>query len=111
MLRFASALLLSISTLAAAAHADVWMVKSSGILACDTREKLMERDAAAGASGSVGGGCVMLSAGERLLDKPEVGLGFNPYLRVQRSDRSVIFVPSSAIAADPGIGSVTEDRE
>ena len=100
--------LLLFSLSIATAEANVWMVKSSGAVGCDTQAKLIEHEGHA--APPLPDGCVALFAGERLIDVPEVGVGFNSYLRVQRSDRSIIFVASSAIAADPGIGSVSEDR-
>lgn len=91
------------------AHAEVWMVKSSGVLGCRDRQTLAELDASHANAGALRDGCVVLSPGERLLDQPEVGSGFDTYMRVQRHDGSTVFVRGSALAPDPGIGSI-EDR-
>ncbi|NOT72846.1 MAG: hypothetical protein HOP09_16670 [Hyphomicrobium sp.] len=95
------------------AHADVWMVKASGVIGCGTRAKAVEFDTKP--ISSVPGhtdrsGCVLLNVGERLLDHSEVGVGFSVYMRVQRHVGSVIFVHNSTVARDPGIGSIDEDR-
>ena len=96
-----------------AAAEDVWMVKSSGVLGCQDRETLVafERSQTQHeVDGAPPRGCVVLYSGERLIDQPEVGVGFNDHMRVQRSDSSVVFVRRSAVVPDPGIGSVTGDR-
>lgn len=103
----------ALSASALSAHAEVWMVKSSGGLGCRDRETLVELDATQTSQtreGAPPAGCVILYSGERLLDQMEVGGGFNDYMKVQRGDGTMVFVHSSAIVADPGIGSVTEDR-
>lgn len=95
------------------AHAEVWMVKSSGTLGCRDRQTLielearppLEMDATAPPSG-----CTVLYSGERLLDVPHVGEGFTDYMKVQRADGTILFVRTSATVPDPGIGSVTDDR-
>lgn len=89
---------------------DVWMVKSSGVLGCDDRETLVALDGADQLQGHPPGGCVELHSGERLLERADVGAGFHDYMNVQRSDGSTVFVRGSALVADPGIGSVTDDR-
>jgi hypothetical protein len=86
------------------AVADVWMVKSSGAVGCRDRPALVK-----GAQES-GFGCVLLVAGERLLDMAEVGVGFSNHLRVQRHDGSILYVATDAITADLGIGTLSEDR-
>lgn len=55
-------------------------------------------------------GCVTLYAGERLLEQPEMGRGFDDYGRFERSDSTTVYVRRSEITADPGIGSVYGDR-
>jgi len=93
-------------------RAEVWMVEASGALGCRDREKLVEHEAAHASrvpDGAPPEGCVALYPGERLLDQPEIGVGANEVVRVQRSDGSIVFVMSSAVAPDPGIGSI-EDR-
>lgn len=103
----------AICAAAAPACAEVWMVRSSGELGCGDRETLVSAFASQNASERSArppAGCVELYAGERLLDQPEAGAGFNDYMRVQRGDGSTVFVRSSAVVPDPGIGSVTDDR-
>jgi hypothetical protein len=97
--------------LPAAAHADAWMVKSS-TLGCQDRETLVALDKAGAAprDGIPPAGCVLLDTGERLLDQPRVGGGFDDYVKLQRRDSSMVFVRSSEVVRDPGIGSVFEDR-
>lgn len=89
------------------AMAETWMVKSS-TLACRDRETLEAHDAT-GAT-QVPDGCVPLDAGERLLELPGMGGGFDAYVKLQRHDRSVVFVSSAAVVPDPGIGSVYDER-
>lgn len=89
------------------ASADAWMVKSS-TLACRDRETLEAYDAAT--SARVPDGCVPLDAGERLLELPGMAGGFDAYVKLQRHDRSVVFVPRAAVVPDPGIGSVYDER-
>jgi hypothetical protein len=99
--------------LPSSACADVWMVKSSGSLGCRDRETLVELDAkptSGTGDESAPANCVVLYAGERLLDQPEVGAGFNEYIKVQRADGSTVFVRRAGLVSDPGIGSVTDDR-
>lgn len=55
-------------------------------------------------------GCVVLHSGERLLDVPGMAAGFDAYLKLERHDGSLVFVPSADVVADPGIGSVSDDR-
>lgn len=89
------------------------MVKSSGVLGCKDRETLIafERTRTQHEpDGPPPPGCAVLYSGERLIDQPEVGVGFNDHMRVQRSDSSIVFVRRSAVVPDPGIGSMTEDR-
>lgn len=96
------------------AHAEaVWMVKSSGVVACKDRETLAALAAEAGAQASgakLPEGCVELYTGERLLEQYEMGIGFDAYMRVQRSDSRIVYVPRSNLVSDVGIGSVTDDR-
>lgn len=94
---------------ASGARAEVWMVKSSGVIGCHDRATLAAIDLAQAPTTPPHDTCVELFAGERLLDQQEVGVGFNDYIRVQRHDGSTVFVKSSAVVADPGIGS-PEDR-
>ena len=91
----------------ASAWADTWMVKSS-TLACRDRETLEAHDAAG--AGQVPDGCVPLDTGERLLELPGMAGGFDAYVKLQRHDRSVVFVPRAAVVPDPGIGSVYDER-
>ncbi|WP_158412864.1 hypothetical protein [Hyphomicrobium nitrativorans] len=89
------------------------MVKSSGVLGCQDRAALVafeQSQTQHEASGPPPEGCAVLYSGERLIDQPEIGVGFNDHMRVQRSDSSIVFVRRSAVVPDPGIGSVTEDR-
>lgn len=109
-LAFVIAALLA-STLSA--QAEVWMVKSSGAIGCRDRETLVALEAAAdprAPSAPLPEGCLTLFAGERLLDQPEVGVGFNDTMRVTRADGGTVFVRASALVSDPGIGSLTDDR-
>jgi hypothetical protein len=93
------------------AYAEAWMVKISGVLGCRERVAL-EALSADGTSRSPlpPAGCVALDLGERLLYQPEVGVGFDDYMRLQRRDGSMLFVRSSAVVRDPGFGSISEDR-
>lgn len=106
--------LLTMTTLLAvttAAHADVWMVKGSNAVACLDRQALIDLDGSQSAPGSaLPAGCLGLYSGERLLEQTELGGGFNRYLKVERSDGSIVFVRAAEVVADPGIGSVSEDR-
>jgi hypothetical protein len=86
------------------AFAEVWMVKASGTWGCKDRAVLAQ------ASDAVAPGCMALLAGERLLDMAEVGVGFSDHVRVQRHDGSIVYVATDAITADPGIGTLSEDR-
>lgn len=87
------------------------MVKSSGVLGCRDRATLIALEAATQTGeGAPPDGCVVLFSGERLLDQPEVGVGFAETLRVQRHDGSTVFVSSSAVIPDTGIGSPIDDR-
>jgi hypothetical protein len=61
-------------------------------------------------TGTPPAGCVLLDAGERLLDAPQIGAGFDDYVKLQRRDSSMVFVHGSEMVRDPGIGSVDEDR-
>ncbi|MCC7252545.1 hypothetical protein [Hyphomicrobium sp.] len=101
----------ALAAMPASAHAEAWMVKSS-TLGCRDRETLVKLDAA-GASQSLDAlpaGCVVLDAGERLLDQPVMGGGFSDYVELERRDGSMLFVRSSAMVPDPGIGSVYDER-
>ncbi len=103
----------ALSLFAVTVHAEVWMVKSSHALGCRDRQTLIALEAAPQTREQddvAPDGCVVLYSGERLLEEPELGLGFNAYLKVQREDGSVLFVRNSAVVSDPGIGSVTDDR-
>ncbi|MBA2127514.1 hypothetical protein DLM45_14965 [Hyphomicrobium methylovorum] len=104
---------LAIAATGTAAYADVWMVKPSGGFGCRDRDALMQLNdhvAAQLRDGVPPAGCVLLYSGERLLDEPEAGIGFADALRVTRADGSTLYVQSSAVVADPGIGSVIDDR-
>ena len=107
--------LLATATTVAAAQADVWMVKGSGTLGCRTREDFAAHEdgrtkpPVAPPSGAKSA-CVALYAGERLLEQAEIGVGFNEYMRVERHDGSILFAPISELVADPGTGSVTDNR-
>ena len=93
------------------AYAETWMVQTSA-LGCRDRDVLTELqsgDAAAQLT-APREGCVVLNAGERLLDLPGMAVGFDDYLQLERHDGSVVFVHSSAVVSDPGIGSPSEDR-
>ncbi len=110
MLRGAIALFAVFATVCPAC-AEVWMVKASDVFGCRDRETLIALEASGAAPEQAPpAGCVMLYSGERLIDQPEVGVGFADIIRVQRHDGSTVFVRSSALVADPGIGSATEDR-
>jgi hypothetical protein len=87
------------------------MVKASGVLGCRDRQT-MDALSAAGTPPSLEprAGCVALDLGERLLYEPEVGVGFDDYMRLQRRDGSMLFVRSSEVVRDPGFGSISEDR-
>lgn len=94
-------------------RADVWMVKPSGALACRSAamlNELAEIETAGARRTAETSGCIVLSPGERLVDQPEVGVGFSGHLRVQRRDGMILYVSPFSIAADPGIGSIEEDR-
>lgn len=89
------------------------MVKSSGVLGCKDRAAIVSSDASKRSSEREApppAGCVTLYVGERVLDQPEAGAGFNEYMKVQRGDGSTVFVRGSLLVPDPGIGSVTDDR-
>lgn len=100
---FVVALLLMAST----AYAEVWMVRPSGAIGCRDRELLKVVESTGSTPPA---GCVRLYAGERLLEPSNSGGGFTDYIAVHRADGSLIFVLSSLLAADPGIGSVEDDR-
>lgn len=99
--------LIALGVSCSSAVAETWMVKSS-TLACRERETLEAYDAAT--SAQVPDGCVPLDAGERLLELPGMAGGFDAYVKLQRHDRSVVFVPRAAVVPDPGIGSVYDER-
>jgi hypothetical protein len=104
---------LALSAAVLPAHAEVWMVKVPSVLGCRDRETLIQFEAAQSShprEGAAPTGCVVLYSGDRLLDQPEVGVGFNDYLRVETRDGSTVFVRSSAVVLDPGTGSVTDNR-
>lgn len=110
MKRWILAAVISIAS-ATAVQADVWMVKSSGHLGCRERAQAMAlASQSASPPASLPDGCVALYAGERLIDRPEVGVGFDAFARVLRSNKSTLYVSRSALVLDPGIGTVTEDR-
>jgi hypothetical protein len=106
MRRFAMAVM-ALGAVSGAACAETWMVKSS-TLACRDRETLVALDAAG--SAQVPDGCMALEPGERLLELPGMAGGFDAYVKLQRHDRSEVFVSSSAVVPDPGIGSVYDER-
>lgn len=95
------------------AHAEVWMVKASHALGCRDRETLVALRAnpqPRKIDEAAPDGCTVLYSGERLLEEPQPASGFNEYLKVEREDGSVLFVHNSALASDPGIGSVDSGR-
>lgn len=92
------------------ARADVWMVKTSGQIACKDRARLVDLVENGATVQPTPNDCVLLYPGERLIDQSPVGVGFDAYARVVRSDKSVLFVSRSAIVADTGIGSLLEER-
>lgn len=99
-----------IISFSAPVFAEVWMIKAS-TLGCRERETLVALDAAeASTVGASPEDCVVLDAGERLLDQPGIGRGFDDYVKLVRRDNSAVFVRSRDIVRDPGIGSVYEDR-
>lgn len=86
------------------------MVKSSTI-GCRERETLVSLDAdGVEKDRQPPDGCVTLYSGERLLEQPEMGRGFDDYGRFERSDSTTVFVRRAEIVPDPGIGSVYGDR-
>ncbi|KWT71270.1 hypothetical protein APY04_0521 [Hyphomicrobium sulfonivorans] len=105
---------LALCALTAAGHANsVWMVKSGNVLACYERQTLIDVDEApadARREDQAPKGCIILFSGERLLEQPEFGLGFNKYMKAEREDGSVLYVRSADVVSDPGIGDVTDDR-
>ena len=106
------ALLLLAST---TAHADgnVWMLRT-GSIGCPSREiarHVLAAPREERAATALQQACVLLPEGERLLDRMEFGLGFNELLRVERHDRRILFVPTSDLMPDPGIGSHFDDRD
>lgn len=113
MVRKTLVVVIAVCTAAVTSHAEVWMVKSSGAIGCRDRDTLVALEAAAdprAPSAPLPEGCLTLFSGERLLDQPEVGVGFNDFMRVTRADGGTVFVRASALVSDPGIGSVTDDR-
>jgi hypothetical protein len=106
-----AAIVIAFVAVAAPAYAEVWMVKSSGVVGCRDRATLTALEAARRTDETAPPeGCMVLFSGERLLDQPEVGVGFAETLRVQRHDGSIVFVSSSAVIPDTGIGSPIDDR-
>ena len=95
---------------ASAVHAEAWMVKSS-TFGCKDRGTLAALDAAGRPTDpALPEDCVGLDAGERLLDRPQAGGGFDAYVQLERRDASLVFVRRSDVVPDPGVGSVYEDR-
>ena len=98
---------------AVAAAAEVWMVKGADVPACRDRDALIALDTDAkpeAASRTLPAGGIALYSGERLLEHPQLGQGFAKYLKVERSDGSMLFVRSADVVSDPGIGSISGDR-
>lgn len=90
----------------------VWMVKSSGVVACADRETLIAFEAeTAGQRTKLPDGCVELYSGERLLEQHDMGVGFDAYMRAQRGDGRIVHVRRAAVVSDVGIGSMTDDRQ
>lgn len=83
------------------------MVKPAGAIGCHDRDVLSSIHQS---DLKLPAGCVRLYAGERLIEPSNSSGGFTDYLEVQRSDGSQVFVGSSFLAADPGIGSIEDDR-
>ena len=101
------------SILASPASAEVWMVKSPNVIACQHSQTLIDLDAAPASHHKTAGmpaGCITLYSGERLLEQPRLAQGFSKYLEVEREDGAIWFVRSADVVADPGIGSVDADR-
>ncbi len=95
------------------AQADVWMVKASDVLGCTDRDSVAAIDAAGGPSAlktPVPDSCVRLYMGERLIERPNAAAGFDTYIVAQRADGTEIYVPTNALTADPGSGSLSDDR-
>lgn len=97
---------------AGAAHAEVWMVKSSNALGCQDRQTLLDLDAhpATKPTDGLPKGCILLYSGERLLEQTGMGEGFTKYLKGEREDGSILFVRASDVVSDPGIGSPSDNR-
>ena len=98
----------------ATATADVWMVRTVDVPACRDNDALARLDSET-ASGALSpkalpAGCISLYSGERLIEQTQLGQGFVKYMKVERGDGSMLFVRSSDVVSDPGIGSVSEDR-
>ena len=89
------------------AYAEVWMIKPAGAIGCHDPDAL---SASSKSDLKLPDGCVRLYAGERVIEPSNSSGGFADYLKVQRSDGSYVFVASSSLATDPGIGSIEEDR-
>lgn len=113
-LKRAAVIPLALCAFVAQAHANsVWMVKSGNVLACHERQTLIDADEAPAGSrreDQAPKGCVILFSGERLLEQPEFGLGFNKYMKAEREDGSILYVRTADVVSDPGIGDVTDDR-
>lgn len=97
---------------AAAAHAEVWMVKGANTLACDDRQTLIDLDALPPPTpqGAAPQGCIVLYSGERLLEQPGLAQGFTKYLKVERDNGAILFVRNSDVVSDPGIGDPSDGR-
>lgn len=108
MLRF-TVIILAQALLVTAARADVWMVRASGSIGCQVRDTLAALPNG-GDSGKLPEECSRLYDGERLIEQPRPGVGFDDFVLVQRADGSQVFVRNDALAADPGIGSISDDR-
>ena len=104
-------IVVALASVSLPARAETWMVQIS-TLGCSDRDVLakLQSQHAATQLTAPRAGCVVLHAGERLLDVPGMAVGFDDYLKLERHDGSVVFVRSSAVVSDPGIGSASEDR-
>lgn len=97
----------AVMLVSSSAAAEVWMLKPAGGIGCQDADALKSIDAT---QLTLPAGCVRLYAGERVIEQPNGAAGFADYIKVERSNRSKVFVSSSSLVADPGIGSVDDNR-
>jgi len=84
------------------------MIKPAGAIGCHDRDVLSSIDQS---DLKLAAGCVRLYAGKRLIEPSNSSVvGLPTILKFNRSDGSQVFVGSSFLAADPGIGSIENDR-